>query len=722
MFTRSRPPGGVDSLPERDAEEWRAEKPSVRNEVAADVSGPVVQAGTVHGDIHVHPGTGYPSVPAQLPASRPYFTGRARELEVLGGLSDAANEQAAVIVISGVGGVGKTSLALAWLHRVVGDGQLYADLRGFSGGEPAAPGESLGRFLRSLGVAPEAVPADIDEQGALFRTLTAGRRLIILLDNAASAAQVRPLLPGHGPSVVAVTSRRRLSGLAVDGAAFLSLAPLDESGALQLLDRMLGHGRTAAEPQAVRSLTALCGRLPLALCTSAARLATRGHLRIERLVGELADERRRLAVLGEEDVSVQAVFDVTYRELPPSAARLYRLMSVHPNGWFGLAAASAVTGSGEDETARDLDVLVDVNLVEPGRDGRFRFHDLAHLHSREMSGRVDSEEVRGSAFSRLCDYVLGVLVAADLAIIPERWHIGAKYSETPVVSFEDTAEAIDWVEGELSVLRDLVAEAHGRGLHRETWEMCEALWGVMVIRKHYAVWVETHEKGVASAAALGDPRAQARMLEALAFAYLNMGDFAESARRSQEALGFERDAGHLKGEATALEYLGVAQMAQGDITDAIGTFTRSLEVTQAVPGDYSRGVAMATRRLGEALVRDGRTEEGAQRLREALDFFDGRGDHYNRARTRSALADALVAEGRDAEADEVLAVAREAADRVGARHTVAGIQVAQARLAARRGDTDSERGHLEQAAAVFEELGSPQAQAVRERLSELGGP
>ncbi|MFI0410081.1 ATP-binding protein [Actinomadura sp. 3N508] len=697
----------------------------MRNEVGADVSGSVVQAGTVHGGIHLHANTGYPAVPAQLPASRPYFTDRARELEMLRRLGDAAREQAAVIVISGVGGVGKTSLALAWLHRVVAefvDGQLFADLRGFSAGAPATPSESLGRFLRALGVAPEAVPADLDEQAALFRTLTAERRLIILLDNAASAAQVRPLLPGRGPSVVAVTSRRRLSGLAVDGASFLPLDPLDETGAVELLDRMLGTGRTAAEPQAVRSLTALCGRLPLALCTSAARLATRGHWRIERLVGELADERRRLAVLGEEDLSVQAVFDVTYRDLPPSAARLYRLMSVHPNGWFGLPAATAAAGGDPDDTARDLDALVDVNLVDAASDGRFRFHDLAHLHARSVADQAAHEAEKEQAFHRLMDHYLGMAVAADRAIIPDRWHLGRKYQEPPAVPFSGTPEAIGWIEAELPLLRDLIADAHERGLHRDTWEMCEALWGVLTFRKHYAIWIETHEKGHASAVALGDPVAQARMLEALAVAQLNLGDFPAAARLGREALVLERDAGHREGEVTALECLGVAQMAQGDVATATETFTRALAVSRGVPGDAARSTAMMTRRLGEALVRDGRSEAGAGRLREALGFFTGRGDDYNRARTLSALAEALLADGLDAEAGEALAEAAEAAARVGARHSLANIHAAQARLAARQGDPAAERGHLEQAAAVFEELGSYQARAIRERLAELGGP
>ncbi|MFA1541431.1 ATP-binding protein [Actinomadura monticuli] len=693
------------------------------------MSGSVVQAGIVHGGVHVHAGAGRPSVPAQLPASRPYFTDRVRELGVLVRLSDSVRDAAAprVMVISGVGGVGKTSVALAWLHRVADafpDGQLYADLRGFSAGSPAAPGEFLGRFLRALGTPPEAVPAGTDEQAAQYRTLTAGRKLIIMLDDAASAAQVRPLLPGRGPSMVVVTSRRRLPALAVDGAAFLPLDPLDEDGAVQLLDRMLGSGRTEAEPQAVRSLATLCGRLPLALCTSAARLATRGHWRIERLVGELADERNRLAGFGEEDLSVQAVFDVTYRDLPPSAARLYRLLSVHPNGRFALPAVTALEGG---DPVRDLDVLVDVNLVDASPDGTFSFHDLAHVHARTVAERNEPAEgneqdgERARAFHRLMEHYLRMAVAADRTIIPDRWHLGREYDRPPIVPFSGTVEAIGWMEGALPTLRDMIGEAHRRGLHRETWEMCEALWGVVVVRKHYAAWVETHETGLASATALGDPLAVARMLESLASARLNLGEFAEAERLSREALVLERAARHADGEASALERLGVAQLAQGRVAPAIETFTEALDVSGGATVDPGRGVAMMTRRLGEALLRAGRPAEAAGRLRAARDFFAGRGDDYNLARTLTALADALIADGEDAAASAALDDARDAAARVDARHSLATVHAARARLAERRNDPAAERDHLERAAAIYDELGSHQARAIRDRLLELGG-
>ncbi|MFC5754540.1 hypothetical protein [Actinomadura rugatobispora] len=697
--------------------------------MSGSVVGSIIQAGTVQGGVHLHQVVpkGWPlPAPAQLLPPRPYFADRTAELERLIQVSDAVTGSGdpATVVISGVGGVGKTSLGLAWLNRVrehFPDGQLYSNLRGFSGADPVTPGEPLGYFLRSLGVPPDVVPSDLGEQAALFRSLTAGRRLIIMLDGAASAAQVRPMFPGHGPTLVLVTSRRRLPGLALDGASFLPLGPLDEDGAVQLLDRMLGGVRTRAEPAATRSLAALCGRLPLALCTSAARLAIRGNWPISRVVGELADERGRLASLShgdEGEISVRLVFDVTYRDLPADAARLYRLLSVHPGVHFDVSDAAAVVDSSTEQVAGPLETLADANLVEEEPDGRHRFHDLARLHARDMANREETEDSRVRAFERLLESRLGIAVAADRTVIPGRWHLGRHYEAASAASFTDTADALDWLERELPNLVDMVTTAHDLGLHREVWELCEAMWGLFTFRKHYASWIRTHEAGAASASALGDPRAEARMLEALASAHLNLRDFRTAADLSVRALQLEREAGHARGEAVALECLGVARLATDDIAGAIDAFNRAREIQGEI--GIERGVAMMTRRLGEALARDGRTSEAIDHLSRALGYFDEQGDDYNRARILMGIAGALAAEGRLRDAGDRLSSALEAATRAGARHEQGNAHLALARLARHDGDADSEHAHLEQAHAVFEALGAPQATETRDRLAEIG--
>ncbi len=541
-----------------------------------------------------------------------------------------------------------------------------------------------------------------------------------MLDDAVSAAQVRPLFPGHGPTLVVVTSRLRLPGLALDGASFLSVGPLNEADAVELLNRMLGDVRTGADPTATRSLVALCGRLPLALCTTAARLAVRVNWPISRVVAELADEHGRLASLGrggEGELSVRLIFDVTYRDLPARAAGLYRLLSVHPGAHFILTDAAAVAATSTADVVEPLETLVDTNLVEEEPDGCYRFHDLTRLHARATASEEETEESRTQAFERLLESRLSIAVAADRMVIPGRWHLGRHYETAPAASFADTADALGWLERELPTLTDLVTTAHGLGLHRGTWELCEALWGVCTFRKPYASWIRTHEAGAASAAALGDPRAEARMLEALASAHLNLRDFRAATDLAGRALELERGVGHARGEAAALECLGVARIGLDDITGAIYAFERARQIQQEI--GIERGVAMMTRRLGEAMAQDGRTSEAIDHFSVALDYFDQQDDDYNRARILRGIGDALAAEGRSNDAESKLLAALDAATRAGARHEQGTAHLALARLARRGGDAEAEQAHLEQALAVFESLGAPQAAEARDRLRTI---
>ena len=335
------------------------------NELSGTVTGPVVQARTIQGDVRIQVDAGPQAPPpAQLAPAPALFIDRHRELSELDELLGAERTTAhapALIVISGLGGVGKSALALHWLHRIrdrFPDGQLYADLRGSDQGQPVSVSEVLERFLRALGIAPERVPAELDEQVALFRSATAGRRLAVLLDNALSAAQVRSLLPASPYGLVCVTTRHRLSGLIVDGARFVELAPLAEDAATELLTRVVGEERVSAEPEAARELAGLCGMLPIALCASAARLASHRRRSIARLVRELRDARRRLSMLSlDEEISVQAALDVSYNGLPEDQARLYRLVGLHPGDDFTAEVAGAAAGVDPGEAADLLDAL-----------------------------------------------------------------------------------------------------------------------------------------------------------------------------------------------------------------------------------------------------------------------------------------------------------------------------------------------------------------------------
>jgi tetratricopeptide (TPR) repeat protein len=679
-----------------ESEACRGDRVSSRNQITGTVFGPSVQAGTIRGDVNIH--VAAPEqvhVPAQLLPCPPYFTGREPELSLLSRLAERTVDHGPpqLIVISGAGGIGKTSLGLCWLHQIRNsytDGQLFMDLRGLTGAPPMRPSEPLERFLRALGVPPERVPADVEEQAALYRSRTAGRRLIIMLDNAASAAQVRPLLPGHGPTLVLVTTRWRLSGLALEGASFVSLHPLDEAGAIRLLDRMLGQERTDAEPDAARSLIALCGRLPLALCTSAARLAVRDRWQIARLVAELADEQRRLSVLSaEEGTSVQAVFDLSYHGLPTDAARLYRMLGMHPGIDFDVAAAAALAGLPPDEVAPLLDLLVGAHLLEETLDDRFAFHDLIRLHAHGILEREESTPARDAAFGRLLDYYLATAVAADLTVIPGRPRIGLYYKEEPRVSFADAAAAINWLEAELANITAIQKAARDRKLHDAAWEICEALWGLFVYRKHYHIWLETHEIGLASARSDDNLKAQALILESLATAYLNLQNFSAALRCCDEALQLERATAHLSGEGMALERIGVARLGLHDFDDAVAAFNQALDIYEHL--GHKRGTALMRRQLGVAFRRSGRFTEALEQLAHAHQTFVDLHERYNEARTLSGIAETYVASGRLEEAEQAFAKALAEYTEIGAVHAQADALTAMARLARRLGQPAVER-------------------------------
>jgi tetratricopeptide (TPR) repeat protein len=676
-----------------------------------------VQAGAVHGNVNINVAPPQQTVaPAQLPPCTPHFTDRDHELTLLTDLTHRVFDQGTpgLVVLSGAGGVGKTSLGLCWLHRIrdnFHDGQLFVDLLGLSGDPPMPPSEPLERFLRALGVAPERIPAAAEEQAAMYRSVTAGRRLLIMLDNAASAAQVRPLLPGHGPSVVLVTTRWRLSGLAVDGASFVSVGPLDEGGSIRLLDRMLGRHRIAAEPEAARSLADLCGRLPIALCTSAARLAVRDHWTIARVVAELSDERRRLAALStEDDFSVRAVFDLSYQGLPADAARLYRLLGVHPGTDFDIAAAAAVGDFPGDDAARILDILVGANLLAEYQGDRYRLHDLIRLHAQTMVGRDESAESRRAAFNRLLDFYLATAAAADRSLIPGRPRLGGYFAKDPQTSFPNSTTAIEWLESELANLLAILRAAHERELHELSWQICEALWGVFVFRKHYRLWIDSHEIGLASARACADLRAQALMLESLSSAYLNLRDFPAAERSGSEALHIERAAGHLFGEGKALECIGVARLGLRDAAGAVDAFDRAMAIHERL--GRPRGIAMMNRRLGQAFGLAGRYAEAIEHLARAYDVFVDLRERYNEARTLSTMAEMYLESGQAAAEKEALTKALAITTEIGAVHEQANIHVALARSARRRGELTLERDHMEKALVLYSDLGAPEADDV----------
>jgi tetratricopeptide (TPR) repeat protein len=704
--------------------------PAWGNDLSGTVHGPVVQARSIHGDVvfNLPPAAGMP-VPRQLLAAPRHFTGRARELSALRGLLTGPQAPPVTLaVITGVGGVGKTSVALQWLHEVrdrYPDGQLYADLSGHQPDAAERPEDLLGSFLRSLGLPAEEVPVRLAEQAAAWRSLTDGRRLAILLDNAASAAQARVLLPGPGPSLVAVTTRWRIGGLAVDGGQFVDLGPLDEPDAVDLLDRVAGGGRAIGEPHAARAVVRLCGCLPLAVCVSGARLAARSSWLVGRIAAELASEQNRLSALHlTEDMSVRAAFDLSYQALDPQLRRAYRLLALVPGVDLSRDLAAAALGATAADAAGWLDALTEASLLEETGGSRYRFHDLVRLHARDQAAAAETAGEAEAAVARSLDWYLGAAVAADLVISPGRWRLGSRYQQArdQPPAFPSPADALEYLEAIQPGLLAAVRAAHAQGFNHQAWQLCEALWGLFLFRKDYQPWIDAHVTGLAAARACGDITAEARMLAQLGYAYLCLRQYPEAADHFRRSLELGRQEGHQLTEATALEHLALVDLAEGRHDQAIDAFARARAVFEQL--GRARGAALMIRHIGEAKLAAGRPADAAQSLEEARAMFAALPDPYMEARTLLGLGRARLAAGQPEQAAGLLQDALTAATSLGARHEEARVRVALADAAARQGLSGAAREHLEAALAIYCETGGPEAGEVRERIAvlESGGP
>lgn len=709
--------------PSQAADEHGEQVPGSRNEVRG-AGGPVVQARAIYGDVRIGDSPRPAPPPRQLPRAPVNFTGRAEELATLERLAagNDTNRGLAIAVIVGPGGLGKTSLAAHWLHDAAAQypgGVLSADLGGHQLEEAAPPGDVLDGFLRVLGVAPERMPRTLHEQASLFRAVTTNRKTAVFLDNAASAAQVRVLLPGAGPgdeaSLVLVTTRWRIAGLAVDGARFVELGPLETTAAAELFGRVAGAARTAAEEEASQDVVRLCGGVPLALCVAGARLAAHPRWPVSRIRRDLADGRARLSALSlDEDLSVRAAFDASCRALPTPAARAYRAIGLIPGPGFSAELAAAAL---DDEHGQELlDALVDASLLSEGPDGLYRMHDLVRLHAREQ----ETPELPGGpdgVIARSVGWYLRETVGADRVILPGRWRLGPLYADEngDPPAHASPPEALAWVEARMPALVAAVQAAHDAGLHPEAWQLCEALWGTLLSRKHYAAWLASHRVGLSSAQACGDRLGEAQMHIQLGAAYRSLRDPDPAIRHFTRAMELFQGAGHRLGEASALDHLGVVRLRQGAHEEAISEFSAALRIHEEI--GRPRGIALMNLNIGQGLSAAGRREEAVGYFRSAADQFASIGESYHRARALTALGTALAGLGRNREAEDPLLAALKITGEIGASYDQARAHVKIADLADALGRPARAARHLEQALALFTEVGAPQADEVRARLA-----
>lgn len=651
-------------------------------------------------------------VPRQLPARPAGFCGRDSELDRLATMPDA------VVVLAGPPGVGKTALALCWAHSVQDrfpDGTFFADLHGYDpDNPPSEPGDVIDGFLRALGTPPRAIPPSLTQRSAMFRSLLDGRCALLILDNAVSAAQVRPLLPGSGGSRVLVTSRSRLNGLAVhEGAARITVGPLSDADGLTLLQHAVGDLVTLERTDAVE-VSRLCAGLPLALRIAADRVAARPGLGLRGVAEELADERGRLSVLetGDHDVAVRAAFGSSYGTLGAAAATMFRLSAVHPAREFSVPAAAAALAVPDQEAARLLSELADTHLVEWPVPGRARVHDLLAVYAAEQT---DSAE-RIVALRRLLCWYLHTADAADSVLIPRRARppLRRRPDDCRPLSFADYNQAFAWCEAERENLVAATRRALTAGELAFAWQLPAAISGYLKVSRRWSDWIGTHGCGLEGARRLGDREAQAWLLSSLGAAYGDLRRFDDAEECLLRALELRHATGDVAGEAATRLNLGVLSWRRERFDDGIGHFRQSLSLSVAAGDGYAE--AMAHNNLGEAYQQLGRLPEALDHLRQALAVFQANGDLYNQAMTLDGLGICELDLGNLDEAVSVLeqsvALRRQAADRQGEAATLE--HLGKAFLA--RGDRERAHGYWRQALAIYTELGDPEADRIRGRL------
>ncbi|QFZ20154.1 ATP-binding protein [Saccharothrix syringae] len=665
------------------------------------------------------------AVPRQLPAAPRHFAGRQAELAVLDRVAEQVGAPGGTVVVSALGGtagIGKTALALHWARRAADrfpDGHLYVNLRGYGPGAPLTPTEAVRVLLDAFAVPPPEVPTTLDGQTGLYRSLLAGRRVLVLLDDARDAEQVRPLLPGSAGCLVLVTSRDRLAGLvAVEGAHPLRLDPLTPAEARTVLADRVGPHRVHAEPDAADRITAACAGLPLGLAIVAARAACHPDFPLADLAAELTAGRGLDAFAGtDRAVDVRTVFSWSYRALDPATARLFRLLGHHPGPDVGTAAAAGLAATGTREARRLLRELADAHLLTEHRPGRFACHDLLRAYAEELAEDQDGAEGRAAATHRLLDHYLRTADRASRLLDPYRAALDlpepapGSAPEQPA----DTEGALAWFAAERRVLLALLAREHP-GFEAHVHRLARALSAYLYRAGYWPDWVAAEETALRAARRGGDRRDQAQAHRGVARAYLRLDREDEALDQLRQALERYADLDDRVGQAhTRLNLAEVCDHA-GRHAEALRHARSALDDYRAA--DHRAGQAKALNSIGWTLGRQGRHREAVDHCREALALQLGLGDRDGAADTLDSLGHAYH-QLRDH--DQARAFYQEAARlyRETGNRPEEGLTLDQlGDVVAAAGDLDAARHTWRRAADLLERVGpAERVDAIRAKLA-----
>ena len=622
-----------------------------------------------------------------------------------------------IVAVAGLPGVGKTAFAVHLAHQLVDrfpDGQLWVDLRGAQR-QPLDPAEVLARFLRALGVDGSVVPATLEERAGLYRTLLADRRVLVVLDNAAGEGQVRPLLPGSRGCSVLLTSRAPLAGL--EGAHLVDLEVLPAVQAVELLARIVGWQRVAVEPNATDLVVACCGRLPLALRVAGARLASRPQWPVARLAERLADQHRRLDELVVGDLEVRASLALSYQGLDLQLKRLFRRLGLldapDVNAWVAAALLDV------DLTRADgvMEALVDAHLLDVVGEGppgwpRYRFHDLVRVFARERAAAEEPAHDQHAALERALDGWLALAERADRRLpggalwrTPQvqpwssRWRPDDRFVEALL------ADPLGWFEAERPSAVAAVAQAAGLGFKELTMALAATLTGCFLLGRHYHDWRRTHQLALAAAHQVGDDHRRAQLLLGLAYAHGEDDNYSETASHTNQALALFRHLGDRRGEAAALNLLGILEIiVHADYGAALDHHRRALDLARGL-GERCMEAA-ALQRIGRVHQARGQFDEALDCLTSALAVWRGVGDWRQEAQTLRAQAMVHRDQGR---IERAIACARQAMTVVGEHGDVAGeafVLQTLGELYLRRGDQQQALDTIGRSLRMFREMSS----------------
>ncbi len=667
-------------------------------------------------------------IPRQLPAPVGDFVGRDAELAALASLLDRVviSDPATMVVsvIGGMGGIGKTALTVHWAHQVAShfpDGQLYVNLRGFGpSATPVSPATAIRTFLDALEVPAARIPARPDAQAALYRSLLSGKRMLVLLDNARDADQVRPLLPGSPGCLALVTSRIRLIGLAAtEGAHQLDLGLLSQAEARELLARRLDPTRLGAEPEAAAELIRLCGRLPLALAIAAARASAHPTFPLGVFVQEVGDAQRVLDALetGEGSSSARAVFSWSLRAMSPPAARMFRLLGLHPGPDITAAAAASLAGIPPSAARQALAELVEAHLVTEHVPGRFSLHDLLHAYAAEQ---VSHDRDQLAAVRRALDYYLHAAHAADRVMYPSRIRLDDPSPPQSGVVREFLAgapEAESWMRAERRVLLAVTAAAAELRQDVYAWQIPSCLAVFLDLAGYWQDWATMQRLALVAAKRLGNRAAQARVHLISSHACVRLGSEPDALVHLGDALCIHRELGDRRGQARTHVAFSLVLNRQGEHREAFGHAQHALVLYWSV-GDRA-GLAQALNAIGWSEAHFARPEHAIVCCRRALDLHRAAGNRLGETEVWDTLGYAHHQLGDYPEATACYERAVMGHRGLSSRHNEACVHVRLGDAHLASGRPELARMAWKRALDVFEEDGHPEADLVRYRIKHI---